>query len=315
MVKNAIEVHSLAKRFGDVVAVDRLSFSVKKGTVFGFLGPNGHGKTTTIKMLVGLLRPDSGTALVAGHDVLEEPMAVRRSIGYVAESQGFYKRMTAAETLDYVGRLLDMPANRRQRRSAELLDRAGLTDRKDSYVGTFSKGMNQRLAMAQALLAEPEVLLLDEPALGLDPMGAKEVRDLIIGLKKDRDVTIFMSSHILSEVEAVCDEVGIISHGRLLAQGSVENLRRTIGSDGRLEIVLAQPDERVVAALQEMSRIQAVEVEGRRLRVYTAGQDEVRPQIAATVIKSGGQVLSFGVKEASLEDILLRIVGEKNRLD
>ncbi len=264
MIENAIQVHNLTKRFGDVVAVDQLSFSVKKGTAFGFLGPNGAGKTTAIKMLVGLIRPDSGTARVAGHDLLEEPMAVRRSIGYVAENQGFYKRMTAAETLDYVGRLLDMPINERQRRGAELLDWVGLADRKDSYVGTFSKGMKQRLAMAQALLAEPEVLLLDEPALGLDPMGAKEIRDLIIRLKTDRNVTIFMSSHILSEVEAVCDEVGIISHGRLLAQDSVENLRRTTGSDVRLEIVLAQPDEGVVAALQRMGYIQDVKVEGQR---------------------------------------------------
>jgi len=305
----------LVKRFGDVVAVDQLSFSVKTGMVFGFLGPNGHGKTTTIKMLVGLIRPDGGTARVAGHDVLEEPMAVRRSIGYVAENQGFYKRMTAAETLDYVGMLLDMPTNERQRRSAELLELVGLADRRDSYVGTFSKGMKQRLAMAQALLSEPEVLLLDEPALGLDPMGAKEVRDLIIGLKKDRDVTIFMSSHILSEVEAVCDEVGIISHGRLLVQGSVENLRRTIGSDVRLEIVLAQPDGEVVAALQRMGCIQDVKVEGQRLMVYTTGEDEVRPQIAETIVESGGQILSFGAKETSLEEVLLQVVGEENRFD
>jgi ABC-2 type transport system ATP-binding protein len=261
-------------------------------------------------MLVGLIRPDSGTARVAGHDLLEEPMAVRRSIGYVAENQGFYKRMTAAETLDYVGRLLDMPINERQRRSAELLDWVGLADRKDSYIGTFSKGMKQRLAMAQALLAEPEVLLLDEPALGLDPMGAKEIRDLIVRLKKDRNVTIFMSSHILSEVEAVCDEVGIISHGRLLAQDSVENLRRTIGSDVRLEIVLAQPDGEVVAALQEMSCIQDVEVEGQRLMISTTGQDEVRPRIAETIFKNGGRLLFFGAKEASLEEILLQVVEE-----
>ena len=310
MTEKAIKVHNLSKRFGDVVAVDRLSFSVKKGTAFGFLGPNGAGKTTAIKMLVGLIRPDSGTARVAGHDLLEEPMAVRRSIGYVAENQGFYKRMTAAETLDYVGRLLDMPTNERQQRSAELLDWVGLADRKDNYVGTFSKGMRQRLAMAQALLSEPEVLLLDEPALGLDPMGTKEIRDLIIGLKKDRDVTIFMSSHILSEVEAVCDEVGIISHGRLLAQDSVENLRRTTGGDVRLEIVLAQPDEGVVAALQRMGCIQDVKVEGQRLMVYTTGEDEVRPQIAETIFKNGGRLLFFGTREDSLEEVLLRVVEE-----
>ena len=310
MTENAIEIRNLTKRFGDVVAVDQLNFNVKRGTVFGFLGPNGQGKTTTIKMLVGLIWPDGGTARIAGHDVLEEPMAVRRSIGYVAENQGFYKRMTATETLDYVGELLDMPINKRQQRSAELLNLVDLVDRRDDYVGTFSKGMKQRLAMAQALLAEPEVLILDEPAIGLDPMGAKEIRDLIIRLKKDHNVTIFMSSHILSEVEAVCDEVGIIGHGRLMVQGSVENLRRTIGSDTRLEIVLAQPNGRVEAALREISHIQDIKVDGRQLTVYTTGQDEVRPQIAEVIFKNSGQLLFFGAKEVSLEDILLQVVKE-----
>ncbi|MBE9546207.1 MAG: ABC transporter ATP-binding protein [Proteobacteria bacterium] len=308
MVENVIEIHNLTKKFDNLVAVDQLSFRVKKGTTFGFLGPNGAGKTTIIKMLTCLIRPDSGTALIAGHDILKESMAVRRSIGYVAENQGFYERMTAAENLDYIGRLLDIPTTKRQRRSAELLYWVGLADRKDSYIGTFSKGMKQRLAMAQALLSEPKVLLLDEPALGMDPMGAKEIRDMIIGLKKDRDVTVLISSHILPEVEAVCDEVGIINYGKLLVQDSVENLRHTIGGGMRLEIVLAQPNERVVATLQKMSCIQDVKVEGQRLTIYITGKDEMRPQIIEAIIKSGGQMLSVGIKEASLEDILLKVM-------
>lgn len=310
MVENKIEVHNLTKRYGKLVAVDQLNFKVKKGTAFGFLGPNGAGKTTTLKMLACLIRPDSGTALLAGYDISKESMAVRRSIGYVSENQGFYDRMTAVETLDYIGRLLDIPRNKRQKRINELLGQVGLTDRRGKYVGTFSKGMKQRLALAQALLAEPEVLLLDEPALGLDPMGAKEIRDLILSLKKDRNVTIFMSSHILPEVEAICDEVGIINKGRLLAQNSVENLRRTTGIGMKLKIVLTQPDKRVVAALQKMSYIQDVEVDGRKLTIYTTVKDEVRPQIIDTIVKSGGQMLSFSIKEASLEEILFQVVEE-----
>lgn len=308
MVENAIEIHNLTKKFGNIVAVDQLSLRVKKGMTFGFLGPNGAGKTTIIKMLTCLVRPDSGTALIAGHDILKESMAVRNSIGYVAESPGFYKRMTAAETLDYVGQLLDVTINKRKQRIAELLDWVGLTDRKDSYVGTFSRGMKQRLALAQALLAEPKELILDEPTLGMDPMVAKEIRDMIIGLKKDRDVTILISSHILPEVEAICDEVGIINHGKLLVQDSVENLRRTIGGGIRQEIVLAQPDERVVLTLQKMSCIQDVKVEGQRLTIYITGKDEMRPQVIEAIIKSGGQILSFNIKEVSLEEILLRVV-------
>lgn len=310
MIENKIEVHNLTKRYGKLVAVDQLNFKVKKGTAFGFLGPNGAGKTTTLKMLTCLIRPDSGTALLAGYDISKESMAVRRSIGYVSESQGFYERMTAVETLDYISRLLDIPGNKRQKRIKELLGQVGLADRRDKYVGTFSKGMKQRLALAQALLAEPEVLLLDEPALGLDPMGAKEIRDLILNLKKDRNVTIFMSSHILPEVEVICDEVGIINKGKLLAQDSVENLRRKTGIGMKLKIVLTQPDKRVVAALQKMSSIQDVKVDGQKMTIYTSVKDEVRPQIIDTIIKSGGQILSFNLKEVSLEEILFQVVEE-----
>ena len=310
MIENKMEVRNLTKRYGNLVAVDQLSFKVKKGTAFGFLGPNGAGKTTTLKMLTCLIRPDSGTALLAGYDISKESMAVRRNIGYVSENQGFYERMTAVETLAYISRLLDIPGNKRQKRINELLGQVGLSDRKNNYVGTFSRGMKQRLALAQALLAEPEVLLLDEPALGLDPMGAKEIRDLILNLKKDRNVTIFMSSHILPEVEAICDEVGIINKGKLLVQDSVENLRRTTGIGMKLEIALTQPDKRVVSALQKMSCIQDVKSVGQKLTIYTTFRDEVRPQIIDTIVKSGGRILSFNIKEASLEEILFKVVEE-----
>ena len=310
MIENKMEVRNLTKRYGNLVAVDQLNFKVKKGTAFGFLGPNGAGKTTTLKMLTCLIRPDSGTALLAGYDISKESMAVRRNIGYVSENQGFYERMTAVETLDYISRLLDIPGNKRQKRINELLGQVGLSDRKNNYVGTFSRGMKQRLALAQALLAEPEVLLLDEPALGLDPMGAKEIRDLILNLKKDRNVTIFMSSHILPEVEAICDEVGIINKGKLLVQDSVENLRRTTGIGMKLEIALTQPDKRVVSALQKMSCIQDVKSVGQKLTIYTTFRDEVRPQIIDTIVKSGGRILSFNIKEASLEEILFKVVEE-----
>ena len=311
MVEHAIEVHSLTKRFGNLIAVDQVSFKVKRGTTFGFLGPNGAGKTTIIKMLTCLLRPDSGMVLVAGNDVLEEPMAVRRSIGYVAESPGFYERMTANETLDYFSQLFGISLKKRQKRIDKLLDWVSLTDRKDKYVGTFSKGMKRRLALAQALLSEPEVLILDEPTLGLDPMGTKEIREMIISLKKTHNMTIFTSSHILPEVEAVCDEVGIIHHGRLLVQDSVENLRRATGRGMRLEIVLTQADNQIVTTLQNMSCIQGIEVKDRQLMISTIGKDEVRPQIIDTLVKSGAQILSFAPKEANLEEILLRVVGEQ----
>lgn len=309
MVENAIHVQALTKSYGNNVAVDQISFKVKKGMVFGFLGPNGAGKTTTLKMLACLIRPDSGTAFVAGHEIPGEEMAVRRSIGYVAESQGFYDRMTAAETLGYIGQLLDIPTEKRRQQNDDLLNRVGLADRRNCYVGTFSKGMKQRLALAQALMGEPEVLLLDEPTIGLDPMGTKEIRDMILTLKRERTVTIFLSSHMLAEVETICDEVGIIKHGRMLAHDSVENLRRTTDNGMELEIILAQPDEKVVAALKVMSCIQDIKaVEGTRLRICTVGKNDVRPQIVETIVKNGGQFLSLDVRGTSLENILLQVM-------
>jgi len=311
MNENSIEVHNLTKGYGNLVAVDSLNFTVKKGKTFGFLGPNGAGKSTVIKILVGLIRPDSGKVLIAGHDPINESLIVRRSVGYVAERTGFYDRMTAVETLDYIGQLLDIPTNKRQKRIVELLSWVGLADRKDSYVGTYSKGMKQRLSMAQSLLAEPEILIFDEPTIGLDPIGAREQRDLILQLKKDSDVTIFMSSHILSDVEVICDDVGIISHGKLLVQDSVENLRRITGNGMNLEIVLAQPDEKVVSALRKIRFIQNIKSEGQQLMICTSIKDEVRPQIVETIVKNGGQILSFGKKETSLEEILIKIVEEE----
>ncbi len=309
----AVEVKQLCKHYGRLQAVDKVSFKVKQGSSFGLLGLNGAGKTTTFKMLVSLIRPDSGTALVAGYNVAREPMKVRAHIGYVAENPSFYARMTTVEILRYLCRLLDVPAGEQEQRIKNNLELVGLTDKKDSMVGAYSRGMRHRLALAQALLSEPQVLFLDEPTLGLDPLGAKNMRDLILRLKNEREVTILMSSHVLPEVEAICSEVGIFDHGRLLAQDSIDNLRSTASDSMNIEVALAEADEQVFTALKSLPGVNRVEMSGGRISLNVTKAEEMRPRILETISGINPLILSFGLKESSLEDILLRVL-HKNEL-
>jgi len=304
----AIEVKNLSKHYGKLQAVDDLSFKVKKGTSFGLLGLNGAGKTTTLKMLVSLIKPNSGTAAVSGHDILKEPMEVRRRIGYVSENPSFYTRMTTIETLNYICKLLDIPAKLRKERIEKNLELVGLVNKKDNYVGEYSRGMRHRLSLAQALLSEPEVLFLDEPTLGLDPLGAKGMRDLIIKLKTSGDVTIIMSSHVLPEVEAICNDVGIFDHGKLIAQDSVENLRHTASDNMNIEVVFTHSDNNIAGVLERLPYVNYVQTENNRLIINTKTQEEIRPQLIEAIFAHNRQIVSFGIKENNLEDILFRIL-------
>jgi len=304
----AVTVQDLSKRYGSLQAVDNVSFQVKQGSSFGLLGLNGAGKTTTFKMLVSLIRPDGGTAHVAGYDVVKEPMQVRAHIGYVAENPAFYTRMTTQETLRYICRLLEVPSQDENQRIDSALELVGLMDKKHAYVGGYSRGMRHRLGLAQALLSEPQVLFLDEPTLGLDPLGAKNMRELILRLRQEREVTVLMSSHVLPEVESICDVVGIFDHGRLVAIDTIENLRSTASDTMNLELLMVQPNEEVVQALQLIPGVKLVENNGARIVIKAAKENDLRPRILQEALNNNAQILSFGLKESSLEDILLRLV-------
>jgi len=304
----AVDVQGLTKWYGNLNAVDNVSFKVKKGSSFGLLGLNGAGKTTTFKMMVSLIRPDSGTAIVSGYDVVKDPMMVRSHIGYVAENPAFYTRMTTLETLRYLCRLLDVPANDQNRRIDYVLGLVGLMDKKNSLVGGYSRGMRHRLGLAQALLSDPQVLFLDEPTLGLDPLGAKNMRELILRLRQEKEVTVLMSSHVLPEVEAICDMVGIFDHGRLVAMDTIDHLRSTASESLNIELTLAQPDQQVAQALQKIPGVNRVEVNGDRLYINALKREELRPRIMQEALANNAKVLSFGLQESSLEDILLRLV-------
>lgn len=312
MREYAIEVNNLSKSYGKLVAVDNISFKVKNRSTFGMLGLNGAGKTTTLKILVSLIRADKGQAIVAGYDVSKEPMEVRRNIGYVSENPGFYARMTALETLKYLSQLLDVPSKLQEERINECLAFVGLTDKKDKYVGAYSRGMIQRLALAQSLLSQPKVLFLDEPTLGLDPAGAKSIRELIIKMKKELNFTLIMSSHDLPEVEAICDEVAIFDHGKIVAQDSVDYLRNAAKDNIDIEVLLLEPDEAVVKALQSLNYINSIQVNANKLLVNVQRGTELRPQILETIYKTNDKILYFGIKESTLEEILFRTI---NRTD
>ncbi|MGE5418319.1 MAG: ATP-binding cassette domain-containing protein [Acidobacteriota bacterium] len=312
MSEFAVDVQHLSKWYGFLKAVDDVSFQVRSGSSFGLLGLNGAGKTTTFKMMVSLIRPDEGTAVVGGYDVVKDPMKVRSCIGYVAENPAFYPRMTTMETLRYLCRLLEVPAEEQAKRMFQALELVGLMNKKDACVGGFSRGMRHRLGLAQALLSEPQVLFLDEPTLGLDPLGAKNMRELIMRLRQEREVTVLMSSHMLPEVEAICDEVGIFDHGRLVAVDTIDNLRSTASDSMNIEIVMAEPDERVVKALENISGVKKVVANGASITVTAVKGQDIRPNILKEAMGQNEQILSFGLKESNLEDILLRVVEKGN---
>ena len=220
----AIETHELTKRYGDQVAVNALTLEVKQGEIFGFLGPNGAGKTTTLLMLLGLSEPTAGTARVCGYDPTRDPLQVKRRVGYLPESVGFYEDMTALQNLTYVARLNGLETNGIPRKIEALLEQVGLLTEARKRVGAYSRGMRQRLGIAEVLLKDPQVVFLDEPTLGLDPDGTQKMLDFIMGLGREKGITVFFSSHLLDQVQRVSDRVGIMLKGKLVAAGPIQEL-------------------------------------------------------------------------------------------
>jgi ABC-2 type transport system ATP-binding protein len=227
-----VRTRELTKRYDDVVAVDRLSLEVRRGEIYGLLGPNGAGKTTTILMLLGLAEPTSGEARVLGLDPARQPLEVKRHVGYLPDSVGFYGRLTGRENLRYTARLNGIPQADAEAAITELLEHVGLDEAADRAVDTYSRGMLQRLGIADALVKEPQILILDEPTTAIDPTGVADLLALIRRLVADRGIAVLLSSHLLEQVERLCDRIGIFSRGRLLAEGSVAELSQRAGGEG-----------------------------------------------------------------------------------
>jgi ABC-2 type transport system ATP-binding protein len=308
-----IHCEGLTRRYGDVVALDHLDLEVQPGSVFGFLGPNGAGKSTTIKLLTGLIRPTSGRAWVNGVEVTLEDSPARAQFGYLPEDPTFYGWMSAREALRFLGGLFGIAPKELNPRIEELLELLDLKTAAKRRVGGFSRGMRQRLGVAQALLNRPPVLFLDEPASALDPMGRRDVLGLIEKLKERGDTTIFMSTHILADVERVCDTIGIIDKGRLRVVAHQDDLRQRYATP-LFEVELEGDGNGAGAALcarlETIPWVERVVREGARLRVFVRDADAAKRELPGLVTQSGGVLLRYQMMLPTLEDVFVRLLGD-----
>jgi ABC-2 type transport system ATP-binding protein len=306
-----VETRDLTKKYGNFLALDRLTMTVERGQILGFVGPNGAGKTTTIKILVGLARPTSGSAQVAGADCVAEARKLKRLVGYMPDTFGSYDNMRVREYLDFFGAAFGIPRRGRARRIAEVLDVAGAADFGDLYVEALSHGMKQRVAIARTLLHDPEVLILDEPANGLDPQARIEMRQTLLSLA-DRGKTLLVTSHVLPELARVCHRVAIITRGRLRAFGTLEEITRQLSQLRPMEVLLAQPEQMdwVVAVVRqhvepgaEVSASLAEAV----VRFRTAKREEDLAGLLKALVAAGLSVTQFREVQTDLEEAFLTV--------
>lgn len=311
MVGSIIETQELTKIYGDLAAVDHLNLTVDEGEIFGFLGPNGAGKTTTILMLMGLSVPSSGTAVVGGYDIVEESREVRRVASILPEYSSLYGDLTARENLDYIGRLNDLSKTEREERIDEMLKIVGMSDWKDSKLESFSRGMKQRVGIAAALIKQPKVVFFDEPTLGLDPVGTKEIRELILKLNREQGLTVVMASHLLHEVQLTCSRVGFINQGRLLITESIENLTNgmTISGERSIEFKLSGIPHGLLEELETIKGVSSVSQENDRL--YVVADQDSDMEISKMIVSHGAVILLMKPREYTLEEIFMKYYKEE----
>jgi len=309
----AVEARGLTKRYGDTLAVDRLDLSIRPGEIFGLLGPNGAGKTTTILMLLGLSEPSAGEARVLGMDPVRRPLEVKRRVGYVPDDVGFYGSLTGRENLRYTARLNRLPAREAEERIDHLLDEVGLAEAADRPVETYSRGMRQRLGIADALVKEPEVAILDEPTVGIDPEGVAEILELIRGLARDRGATVLLSSHLLHQVRSICDRVGIFIGGRLVAHGPVPELAERLAV-GPVTIEVGVGDGAPVELHERLGSLPGVREVVRDAREpgrwRLVAEQDLRPAVAETLVRSGVPIRHLHRLEDELDEIYRRYFRE-----
>ncbi len=297
---NVIEAQGLTKRYDEATVVNGISFSVARGEIFGLLGPNGAGKTTTILMLLGLSDISDGQARVLGFDPVREPLAVKRRVGYLPDQVGFYDNLSASDNLRYTARLMGLEREERERKIAESLDHVGLHDVADRPVDTFSRGMRQRLGLAEILMKDAQIAILDEPTSGLDPQATAELLQIIRNLKT-RNVTVLLSSHLLDRVQSICDRVALFNLGNIALLGTVAELGRQVLGIGYYVDVEAQ-GQGIADKLRAVPGVKSVETPAaNHMRIYA--ESDVRSDAAAAVIAAGGRLLRLSVETPSLDQI------------
>lgn len=310
-----IEVKNLVKRYGDHTAVDHLSFEIEKGKIYGFLGPNGAGKSTTMNMITGYIASTEGTVVIDGHDILEEPEEAKKCIGYLPEMPPLYFDMTVLEYLKFVADLKKIPKDKKATMIEEIMDMVKITDMKNRLIKNLSKGYRQRVGIAQAVLGYPEVIILDEPTVGLDPKQINEIRDLIKGLKQKH--TVILSSHILSEVSAVCDYVLIISHGKLVASDTPENLGKLAEGSNTLEMLIKGEKSQIKQALESIEGVNSVTIEKDEkqnlwsTKVSTEENNDIREKVFYKMSDINSPIYEMKSKKVSLEEIFLELTASE----
>jgi ABC-2 type transport system ATP-binding protein len=309
MTNWVIETKGLTKKYDGFVAVNSLDLTVEEGRVFGLLGPNGAGKTTTILMLLGLTEPTGGKVRVLGFNPARKPLSVKARVGYLPELIGFYDELTARDNLIYTAKLNGLSRQETAQRIDEALSRVGLTNAADNRVATYSRGMRQRLGLADVLIKQPELIIMDEPTQGLDPEGAREFLQMIRGLKAE-GITILLSSHLLYQVQAVCDQVGLFNQGQMVLEGSVHELAQKVLGGAYRIYVEAQGDETTIAeALKSIPGALNVERVGELVYQVEAKKD-LRAEAAAAVVGASGRLLKLDVETQSLDDIYAKYFQE-----
>ena len=310
MLDYAIETADLTKSFGSLTAVNKLNLKVEKNTIHGFLGPNGAGKTTTIKILVGLLKATSGSVKIFGEEVHADDADSRLRIGFMPELPKFPKWLKGTEILDIYGRMYGMSQQQRSEEIPKLIGMVGLKGRENDLIAKYSKGMQQRIGIAQALLGSPELVILDEPSIGLDPVGMVEVRDLVKSISKE-GMTVFLSSHLLFEVEQLCDHVTIINNGSMLVSDTPENISHQLGP-AMMHIELVSVSAEVVAAVKALGFVSGTWKTDETLLVQVNTYGDVRAQVSNAVTGAGGVIVGMSQKNATLEDIFIQLVTKDN---
>ncbi|NLK52829.1 MAG: ABC transporter ATP-binding protein [Syntrophomonadaceae bacterium] len=309
-----IQLDQLTKHFGAVRALDNLSLEVKEGVVYGLIGPNGAGKTTAMNILATLLLPDTGTARVGGRDVVQEPRVVRQLIGYMQDFFGVYDGLRASEYLDFFAAAYRIPVARRSQLIQDLLELVNLPDKGEVYVDTLSRGMKQRLALARCLVHDPPVLILDEPASGLDPRARAELKEIIRQLKH-LNKTVLISSHILPELAEMCDEVAILDHGRLVTCGPVEEITRVSQGSRYLKVEVIERAQELVAFLNSQPAVSGVRVEGLSVKFFHLGDPVQQAQLLQNLVTAGWPVLEFGEVRRNLEEAFMAVTGEEGGVE
>ncbi|MGP8321535.1 MAG: ABC transporter ATP-binding protein [Methanosarcinaceae archaeon] len=304
---NAIEVENLTKKFDDFTAVNHLDFEVKNGEIFGFLGPNGAGKTTTVRMLTGIIKPDSGKVSIMDLDIRQYPIKAKQLIGVVPELSNAYTELTAWVNLQFMAELYGVPKKDARQRAEKLLVKFDLYERKDHKVGTFSKGMKQKLIIAMSLMNDPEILFLDEPTSGLDVMSARLIKDMLLELNNEGK-TIFLTTHYMEEANQLCNRIAVINHGKIAAIDAPEKLKMKVGGLKRVEISFNVPVD--IPDFYTMPGVIDVRMSGDKLRLYTDEPGSIVYQLVDYSRSNGLEIVTLNTLAPTLEDVFIKIIGE-----